>query len=114
MEQKFQIGTTECIPITQLPHYLWGCGSVLSVILWKNQSSWHTHAQQSKAQQCLIEAATEADVCEFVERSVRHYYLMRQRPFLKRVRDVYAGGFSTALRTELGAISNANTNKNKN
>jgi hypothetical protein len=36
---------------------------------------------------------------------------MRQRPFLKRVRDVYAGGFSTALRTELGAISNANTNK---
>ena len=64
-------------------------------------------------QQCQKEAATEPDVCEVVQRSVGHYCLMRQSPFLKRVRDVYAGGFSTALRTELGANSNANTNKNK-
>ena len=123
MEQKFQIGTTECTPITQRPKSLLFKQKVLVGLrlcvvrdtLEKSKQLAHTcPAVIAKAQQCLIEAATEADVCEFVERSVRHYYLMRQRPFLKRVRDVYAGGFSTALRTELGAISNANTNKNKN
>jgi hypothetical protein len=66
----------------------------------------------AKAQLCLKGNATEADVHEFVERSVRHYYLMRQRPFLKRVCVLHAGGFSTALRTELGAISD-HTNKSK-
>jgi hypothetical protein len=68
----------------------------------------------AKARQCLNSTATEADVSEFVARSVRYYYLMRQRPFLKRIYDAYDGGFSTALRTELGAMSDhTHTNKNR-
>ena len=55
-------------------------------------------------QQCPNEAATEPDVCEVVQHSVGHYCLMRQSPFLKRVRDVYAGGFSTALRTATSLV----------
>ena len=46
----------------------------------------------AKARQCLKNTATEAYVSDFVERSVRYYYLMRQRPFLKRIYDAYAGG----------------------
>ena len=55
-------------------------------------------------QQCPNEAATEPNVCEVVQHSVGHYCLMRQSPFLKRVRDVYAGGFSTALRTATSLV----------
>ena len=67
----------------------------------------------AKARQCLNSTATEADVSDFVERSVRHFYLMCQHPFLKRIYDAYAGGFSTAFRTELGAISDHTSHKQK-
>ena len=76
-----------------------------TALLKSNQLAITCPSVIAKAQLCLKGNATEADVHEFLERSVRHYYLMRQRPFLKRVCVLHAGGFSTALRTELVAIS---------